>query len=842
MKVVKKLICIAMVTMLSMSTVNVAYAEDSQYISKRKEETSTTSFAVKNRAGSLLKKNVVPSESIKVKAYLPEKYSSVDKGYVTSIKDQSTHNTCWAFSAMATLETALIKNNFGTYDLSEEHLDSWATTRIDNNNNKTGWIRDLNDGAYSDTAMGYFASWQGARLESDIPFGYATGKSFEDVDALGATEYGVTGIVRLPNDIDTVKTAIYDYGAVSASFASNDTFFNAGKTAAYAYKKFSSTSSIEGHAITIVGWDDNYSKSNFKEGYQPENNGAWLCKNSWGNYNSLNGYFWISYDDPYLFGEELSEPFAITEVQRIEDNTKLYQVEEFGSVYDFNLLLSTGSGEKEVTDMTFINKFDFTEQYGNLEGVMFETMSVGADYSVYYIPLDTSGAPVKNESSWIQLANGVVDYSGYITVDTDFTLPYSYGAIGVRINGTAKDIGSTLGCDEWLTNGSGELVFNPDVDKEASYLLFSDDMYKLSDFYLDIFGDDVGSNFVIKAITSSDKGVKKYDVNNDGNLTVIDVLMAQSHILDLSQLDRNGVYSADVDSDGAVSLTDLTLMLKERLISPKYDISLDYVKEQCKNELNCYVSKNGDGDYTTITDAVANAENGATIFVGVGDYTDEKVEAWGKEVNIIGVSRETCTISNDTATYSTPPIEIGRGRLENLTIVAEYGDGISEDENGWLPYAVHTEDNNLYNGALTIKNCTLISELNASFGLGMRGGCEVNIENSHLIGRKGKGNGAIFFHDSANQKYAGKQNINIVNCKLMSDSTEQTTFRVVDQCVDGSNINLTMINNYIYNACGINYYVGATNADNCKYSGWKDLKNTSLSEKSIGNNLATFNY
>ncbi len=561
MKVVKKLICIAMVTMLSLSSVNVAYADNSQNITKRKEETPSTSSAVTNRAGSLLKKNVVPSESIKVKAYLPAKYSSVDKGYVTPVKNQGSHNICWAFSAMAVLETSLIKNNFGTYDLSEEHLDSWATTR----ENNTGWIRNLNDGAYSDTAMGYFASWQGARLESDIPFGYATGKTFEYVDKLGTTEYGVTGIVRLPNDIDTVKTAIYDYGAVSANFASNSIFFNENDTAAYAYKKFSSSSSIEGHAITIVGWDDNYSKSNFKAGCQPENNGAWLCKNSWGNYNSLNGYFWISYDDPYLFGEELSEPFAITEVQKIEDNTKLYQVEEFGSIYDFNLSLSTSSGSKDVTDMTFINKFDFTEQYGNLEGVMFETMSVGADYSVYYIPLDTSGAPVNNQSEWVQLANGVIDYSGYITVDTDYTLPYSKGAIGVRINGTDNGVGSTLGCDEWLTNGRGELVFNPDVDKEASYLLFNDDMYKLSDFYLDIFGDDVGSNFVIKAITTSDQGVKKYDVNNDNTLNLIDVLMTQRHLLGLSKLDRNGMYASDVNSDGATSLADLTLLLRERL-------------------------------------------------------------------------------------------------------------------------------------------------------------------------------------------------------------------------------------------------------------------------------------
>lgn len=559
MNIVKKLICIAMVTMLTMSAVNVAYADNSEGITKEKNKLPKSSNAVQTRAGSLLKKNVVPSNSIQPRTTLPASYSSADKGYITPIKNQGSHNTCWTFSAMAVMESALIKNGYGTYDLSEEHLDSWATTRSDG----TGWIRDLNDGGYSDMAMGYFASWQGARLESDIPFGSATGKTFETVDALGTTEYGATDIIRLPNDIATVKTAIYDYGAVSASFAANDKFFNEDETAAYAYEKFSNSAYIEGHAITIVGWDDNYSKTNFKTDCQPANDGAWLCKNSWGDYNSLNGYFWISYEDPYLFGEELSEPFAIAGVQKITENTKLYQVEEFGSIYDFNLTVTSNGVAQDVTDMTYINKFDFTEQYGNLDGVMFETMSVGADYSVYYIPLDENGVPVENERQWVSLAEGVVDYTGYITVDTDYTLPYSEGAIGVRIDGTEAEVGSTLGCDEWLINGSNELIFNPDVNKDASYLIFNDTMYNLSDFYLNMLGDEIGSNFVIKAITSTDEGVAKSDINNDGLVNLIDITMLQRYLIQTMEFDRNQIYSADLNTDENVNLVDLTLLCRE---------------------------------------------------------------------------------------------------------------------------------------------------------------------------------------------------------------------------------------------------------------------------------------
>ena len=43
----------------------------------------------------------------------------------------------------------------------------------------------------------------------------------------------------------------------------------------------------------IVGWDDNYSRDNFATTTKPSNNGAWLIRNSWGDYFD---YFWMSYE------------------------------------------------------------------------------------------------------------------------------------------------------------------------------------------------------------------------------------------------------------------------------------------------------------------------------------------------------------------------------------------------------------------------------------------------------------------------------------------------------------------------------------------------------------------
>ena len=55
------------------------------------------------------------------------------------------------------------------------------------------------------------------------------------------------------------------------------------------------------HAVTIVGWDDNYSKENFSDnGYTPEHDGAYIALNSWGEASNNNGYYYISYDDKYV--------------------------------------------------------------------------------------------------------------------------------------------------------------------------------------------------------------------------------------------------------------------------------------------------------------------------------------------------------------------------------------------------------------------------------------------------------------------------------------------------------------------------------------------------------------
>ena len=55
-------------------------------------------------------------------AAFPSSYDARKEGLVTPVKNQNPFGTCWAFGMAAIMETSLLAQNKGTYDLSEEHL------------------------------------------------------------------------------------------------------------------------------------------------------------------------------------------------------------------------------------------------------------------------------------------------------------------------------------------------------------------------------------------------------------------------------------------------------------------------------------------------------------------------------------------------------------------------------------------------------------------------------------------------------------------------------------------------------------------------------------------------
>ncbi len=478
---------------------------------------------------------------------LPKSYSSKKLGYTTPVRDQ-LYNTCWAYGSSATLETALLKDGHKVEHFAPMHMNHWGTLR----NDGTGWNRDYSNGGYSYISLGYFTSWQGPRLEKD----YAETTPFSNFSVLDATapkQVAVNSVIYLDTgDIESVKTAIYKYGAVVGNYHVDEDNFDFDNSAYYCNTKGLATSQLNGHCISIVGWNDDFSKNNFMPDAQPQNNGAWLCKNSWGSYWGDNGYYWISYEDEYLFDTRFGHSYAFTDYELYDKNKTIYQNEIDGATYEFEYITNWDT-------ITYINVFDTETNANKIERVNFESTSEGALYTIYNIPVDSStGKPSKTRSKWTEIGNGTIEHQGYITVDTDdFSVTSEKFAIGISIT---KQNGSknSIGVGEWLTTGS-KYIFKPQSKHGQSYIHYS--TYSLTDvmdFYKDYLSDDIGGTFVIKAIGTKSNFIG--DANLDGKLTITDATSIQRYLALLDEFNDEQKLNADFDDDGIVSVFDATLI------------------------------------------------------------------------------------------------------------------------------------------------------------------------------------------------------------------------------------------------------------------------------------------
>ena len=243
---------------------------------------------------------------------IPSHYDLRDYDLVTSVKNQGTNGNCWAFAAIAVLESCILKATGIKYDFSEENMKNLMATFSD-----YGWNKAYtNSGGITEMSRAYFLSWMGPVNESDDKYVINTYLS-----PLMESIMHVQNIIFLPRsnytDNDAIKQAILNYGAVYTSLYSMGTEY-----------QYYTGSKNPDHAVAIVGWDDNFSKDKF--GSNTPADGAWICKNSWGNNWGDNGYFYVSYYDTrfaQVGASDVSFTFILNDTVKYDKN---YQYDIIG--------------------------------------------------------------------------------------------------------------------------------------------------------------------------------------------------------------------------------------------------------------------------------------------------------------------------------------------------------------------------------------------------------------------------------------------------------------------------------------------------------------------------------
>jgi len=445
---------------------------------------------------------------------LPARYDARDYGYVTAVKDQGYYGTCWAFAAISSAESdAIIDGRNSNPDYSEAQLAFFTYNRVaDPLGGTTGDKVEVIADGEDYLSIGGNNYYTTMALASWISPADETTMDYDDI----ATKYtGITSVdesydyeacvAHLQNsywismsDPDSIKQMIMEYGSLDSSLYYSDDYLEevtVGNTTKWLF--YNPEEYIQNHEISLVGWDDTidadlFSKTIDNVEYTPAGDGAWLVKNSYGDYYHDEGYFWISYYDTSLMYTNSSYNVATAYDFEAVDN------------YDYNYQYDGSYATFEVYDDDYnesiytANVFTAKNSAQQLEAVAFYTTLPNMKYSIQVYKVDEAGTPV-GEALLTKAVEGLEPYSGYHTVKLNERIILNEGEkFSVVVKNTITTDGYVgIGATAFLdaSNDDGYLRYTSSGESGQSYLSF--DGVNWEDMY-----DRYGANLRVKAFTN----------------------------------------------------------------------------------------------------------------------------------------------------------------------------------------------------------------------------------------------------------------------------------------------------------------------------------------------------
>lgn len=430
-----------------------------------------------------------------LRSTLPERFDPRG-GLDVSVKNQGNRNLCWAFSATGAIETALLKKEGKEYDFSELYLDYLFAHNPDgvDFSNKTAYDRGVGAGEQEYVPLYGAIRWNNPVNEEVLP--YSLGGQNISLDRLKEKpEIHLQGMIALPalnrdytNEerlvkVNRIKEQLYTNGGLTyqwrSGYLQSPNHFNSEQAAVYVPQ--AETNEGIDHSCLIIGWDDQYSKENFVT--QPQDNGAFIVKNSWGSGWGDEGYYYVSYEDFYV---AVSHLYGASQTETRNNYDVQYSHTDYYSHFPQQVAAPT---------YTLANVFDTVNDKEVLKAVSLHTMQYDTPYEIF---VNENGSDLSNLNQLIKVAEGVKKTPGIETIKLDNPVDLAGAekfSIVIRFQKPDNvEAAYVLLEAPWVSNKSKNVV----VNKEESFISYSQNAEKMS--FVDL-KDYWNANVYIHAFT-----------------------------------------------------------------------------------------------------------------------------------------------------------------------------------------------------------------------------------------------------------------------------------------------------------------------------------------------------
>ena len=230
----------------------------------------------------------------------PSQYCLRDE-YILFAQHQDKHGYCWNFAATMAAATTIMKATNEYYDFSELWLGLAAYNCL------SGYTQ-VGAGGHFTTQYDSLKT-SGLMLETDLPYvesfimtnenaeGYYNFYNEYSNDDLADSVTYDSSMYYSRKNVEDMKKHVYENGSLYMTISFRSGFVDDGNGVYYLTPNQKNTNSL--HAISVIGWDDNYERTLYLNGSDTPTTfkGAWIILNSYTETSGTDGISFVFYDD-----------------------------------------------------------------------------------------------------------------------------------------------------------------------------------------------------------------------------------------------------------------------------------------------------------------------------------------------------------------------------------------------------------------------------------------------------------------------------------------------------------------------------------------------------------------